>query len=80
MFIDRWMDTEDMLCNGTLLSHYNTLNNAICNNMAIPRDYTKWSMSDKDKYHMTLLMCITKKTATNELILQNRKRRTDWEN
>ena len=30
-------------------------------------------MSDKDKYHMTLLMCIPKKTATNELILQKKK-------
>ena len=32
-------------------------------------------MSDKDKYHMTLLMCIPKKTATNELILQKKKKK-----
>jgi len=31
-------------------------------------------MSDKDKYHMTLLMCILKKTATKELILQKKKK------
>ena len=33
-------------------------NNAICSNMDGPRDYhTKWSKSDKDKYHMISLIC-----------------------
>ena len=33
-------------------------NNAICSNMGGPRDYyTKWSKPDKDKYHMTSLIC-----------------------
>ena len=35
-----------------------------------PTDYhTKWSKSEKDKYHMILLICgILKKNDTNELI------------
>ena len=34
------------------------LSNAICNNMEGPRDYhTKWSKSEKDKYHMIPLTC-----------------------
>ena len=33
-------------------------NNAFCSNVDGPRDYhTKWSKSDKDKYHMILLIC-----------------------
>ena len=32
-------------------------NNAICSNMDGPRDYhTKWSKSEKDKYHMRSLI------------------------
>ena len=33
--------------------------------------YTKWGKSDKDKYHMTTLICgieFTKRKETNELI------------
>ena len=33
-------------------------NNAICSNMDGPRDdHTKWSKSDKDKYHKISVMC-----------------------
>ena len=33
-------------------------NNAICRHMGRPRDdHTKWSQSDKDKYHMISLIC-----------------------
>jgi len=43
-------------------------NNAICNNMDEPRGYhTKWSKSDKDKYHMYHLY-MESKSDTNELI------------
>ena len=45
-------------------------NNVICSNMDEPRDYhTKWSKSDKDKYHMISHMQNLKKIYdTNELI------------
>ena len=34
-----------------------------------PRDYqTKWSKTDKDKYHMISLICRILKNDTNELI------------
>ena len=43
---------------GILLSHKKEWNNAICSNIDRPRDYhTKWSESEKDKYHMILLIC-----------------------
>ena len=33
-------------------------NNVICSNMDGPRDHQiRWSKSDKDKYHMMLLIC-----------------------
>ena len=42
--------------NGILLSHKKEQKNAICSNMNGPRDYyTKWSKSDKDKYHISLI-------------------------
>ena len=59
MFIDRGMD-EDVIhmCKGILLSHKEGQNDAICSNMDGSRDYhTKWSKSDKDKYHMIWLIC-----------------------
>ena len=44
-------------------------NNAICSNMDGPRDcHTEWSKSDKDKYHMILLICGILKNGTNEPI------------
>ena len=41
-----------------LLSHKKEWNNVTCSNMDGPRDdHTKWSRSDKDKYHMISLVC-----------------------
>ena len=57
--IDRWMDKEDVvyMYNGILLSHKKEWNNGICSNMDGPRDYhTKWSKSERDKYHMISLI------------------------
>ena len=54
------MDKEDTVhkYNGILLSHQKEWNNAICSNMDKSGDYhPKWSKSDKDKYHMILLIC-----------------------
>ena len=53
------MDKEDVVYinNGILHSHKKERNNAICSNMDGLRDYhTKWSKSDKDKYHMISLL------------------------
>ena len=69
--IDRWTDKEDVvyIYNGILLSHTKEWNNAICSNMDGPRDYhTKWSKSDKDKYHMISLKRGILKNDTNEFI------------
>ena len=53
-------DKEDVvhIYNGLLFSHKKELNNnAIYSNLDGPRDYhTKWSKSDKDKYHMRSLI------------------------
>ena len=39
--------------NGLLLSHKEEWNNSNCSDMNEPRDYhTKWSQTEKDKYHM----------------------------
>ena len=60
MPIDRRMDKEDVVCiyNGKLLSHKKEWNNAICSNIDGPRDYhTKWSKSDRDKYHIISFIC-----------------------
>ena len=60
MSIDRWMDKEDVVYihNEILLSHKKEWNHAICSNIDGPRDYhTKWSKSEKDKYHMISLIC-----------------------
>ena len=60
MSIDRWMDKGGMvdIYNGILLTHKKEGNNAICSNVDGPGDcHTKWSQSEKDKYHMTLLIC-----------------------
>ena len=48
--------------NEILLSHKKEWNNFICLNMDRPREcQTEWSKSEKDKYHMILLKCETKK-------------------
>ena len=60
MSIDRGMDKEDVVhtYDGILLCHKKEWNNAICSNMDGPTDYhTKWSKSEKDKYHMIALIC-----------------------
>ena len=59
MSIDRWMDKEDVvhIYSGMLLGHKKEWNNTICNNMDGPRDYhTKWSKSEKGKYHIVPLI------------------------
>ena len=53
---DSGMDKEDgeHIYSGILLSHKKEWNTTICGNMDGPEDdYTKWSKSEKDKYHMT---------------------------
>ena len=57
---DSWMDEEDVVCihNGILLSHKKEWNLDICNNMDGAREYyVKWNKSEKDKHHMTSLIC-----------------------
>ena len=78
MFIDIWMDKEDVvhLCvciyNGILLSHEKEWNNAICSNMDGPRDYhTKWSKSDKDIYDIIYMWNL--KNNTNEFIFKTER-------
>ena len=75
MFIDRWMDKEDVvhLYNGILLSHKKEWNNAIRSHIDGFRDYhTKWSKSDierqiYDSTHMWNLIFV--KNDTDELFL-----------
>ena len=57
--INRWIDKEEVahVSNGILLSHIKEWNDNICSNMVGPRGYhTKWSKSEKDKYHMLSLI------------------------
>ena len=59
MSIHRGMEKEDVVhvCNETLLSRKEEQDDASCSNMDIPRDcQTKGSKSEKDKYHMILLI------------------------
>ena len=52
------MDKEAVVYihNGILLGHEKEWNHAICNNVDVLGDhYSKWSMTDKYKYHMTSL-------------------------
>ena len=50
---------------GVLLSHKKN-NNAICSYMDATRDpHTKWSRSDKDKYHMISLLLKNKNLQMN---------------
>ena len=54
------IDKEDVvhIYNGILVNHWKEQNNTIYNNRDVPEDYyTKWSKSEKDKYHTMLLMC-----------------------
>ena len=58
--------------NGISLSHKKEWNNTICSNMDEPGDnYTKWSKSDKDKYHMiSLLWSLRKSDTGTSLVVQ----------
>ena len=48
--------------------------------MVGPRDYTKWSKSEKDKYPMISLICGIWKKWCRWIYLLNRNRLTDIEN
>ena len=57
---DTWMDKEDVvyIYNEILLIHKIEQSNAIYRKMDASRDYhTKWSKSEKDKYHMVSFIC-----------------------
>ena len=63
------MDKDDVVhvYNGKLLSHKKECNNAICSNMARPRDYyIKWSKPDNIIYYLY----VESKTGTNEIICE----------
>ena len=82
MPINRGMDKEHMVhkYNEILLSHRKEWDNAICSNMDGPWDgHTEWSKTDKDKYHMILLIWNLKRWY-KWTYLQNRNRFTDIEN
>ena len=73
MFTDRWMDKQDAehIWNGITLSHKKEWNNAICSKMDGPRDYTKWSESERERqiaYDITYMWNLT--YDTNELIYE----------
>ena len=81
MSIDRWMDKEAVNNKGILLSHEKEINNAIYSNTDGTGDYhTNWSKSEKDKYHMILLIWGILKKKDKWSYLQNRNRLTDLEN
>ena len=71
------MNKEEVvhIYNGILLSHNEEWNNAICRNMDGLSDYhTKWKKSEKDKYTMISLRCITEfKHDTDELLPMKQK-------
>ena len=78
MSIDRGMNKEDMVCVYIYIYIYIHIHNgilaikneiiAICSNMDGPRHYhTKWSKSEKDKYHIISHTWNIKKKDTNEL-------------
>ena len=55
-----WMDKVNVvhIFIGIPLSHQKEGNYAICSNMDATGDcHTKWSKSEKDKYHMISLTC-----------------------
>ena len=54
-------EVVEHIYNGILLSHKNEWIDAIWSNVnAIRGDHTKWSKSEKDKYHMISLICDNK--------------------
>ena len=70
------MDKEDVVHIYNTVEYYSVIkrewNNAVCSTMYGPGDYHKWSKSDKDRYHMILLICgLLKKY--NDLLFTNQK-------
>ena len=64
MSIDRWIYKEDVVHTyiGILPSLKKEWNNPISSNIDGPREYyTKWSRSEKDKYHVMSLICVISK-------------------
>ena len=60
--------------NGILLSHKKEWNNAICSKTDEPSNYhTKWSKSDKDKYHMISLICRLQKMIQMNLFTKQKQ-------
>ena len=60
MSIDSWMDKEDVvhIYNRILLSHKKEWNNDTFSNMEATRGHhTKWSKSERDRYHMVSVIC-----------------------
>ena len=85
MATDRGMDKEDVvhMYNVLLLSHKKEWNNAIWSNMDGPKDYhTKWTKTEKDKYHMISLTCGISKGDRNEVIYKtethSQASKTNW--
>ena len=68
-----WLSKWIKLCYIYTMEYHSAVkarNNVICSSMDEPRHYRiKWSKSDKDKYHMTSLMCRIQKIYTNECYL-----------
>ena len=71
MSILRWIDKEDKINNGMLLSHKKEWNTAICSDMEEPRDHhTKWSKAERERqtsYNITYIW-ESSKNDTNEPI------------
>ena len=59
MFVNRWMDKEDVVYkyNEILLSHKKESNNAISNHVNGPRHYyTKWNKSKRERQMYIICM------------------------
>ena len=61
MYMDRWMDKQKHIHNGILLSFKKECSSDTCYNMDEHwQHYTKWSQTQKDKYHMHLYEVLRK--------------------
>ena len=70
------MDKEDVvhIYNRILLSHKIEQNNSLCRNMDRPGDdHTKWSQTEKDKYHMISLISGIKKIIQMSLFTKQKQ-------
>ena len=71
--IDEWIKKMWYTHNGILLSHIKGWNNTICSNMQGPKDYhTKWSHTEKDRYHMTSFICRILKIVQMNLFMKQK--------